>query len=1643
MTAATLVLLTLQLLSCSVRIAQAAVYAGGGGNALYFYNSSCVAGIGVTRTVDGVEYGQVIDDWPTQAVTIEFWAKTNAYPGLSQSPHYISVATKHSVKAGHDDGMDDNYIAIGNEVVYLMPTSVAPNGFQIADWTTLRLGEWHHYALTYDSAIGNLTVYNDGQLWLNVAGQSGNTFKDTTMSSTVALILGQDQDSFYGSLQSYKTFIGVMDEVRIWSTARTQQQIQQNMNIALPGSTAGLYGKWGMDQVIDDDTINNEVDVNANPLVLGGVNAFDGEKPCPAGLVATADLDACNRRPAVVPSDAPITGSGLITTYIPTGHLTAVDLPASSSVAAAVITTTVSSLGTCNAGGWTMFLDSAGATPATSGSTATNHEVWLRAAAGTTASCTFNYDAGDGSMTASAIVTANVAAALAARNIEVDIVEGDRNVFIALTARPFNQGPPRLATITGMPQNGNIYATSIFWNGKLQNLGALSLGDTINPETMVVEYVALPNQIGSPFDTFSFSIAGDNGVASSVNGVVTVNVAGQKGVPAIAAINTYYLTFLPSQHLDIPDFPLLPMPQFTLEMWIWPNHTSPSSSAQVWATADNTYALNHDGVNKKLRFAVTGATILTAEGITPQSWYHIAVAKAANGTYTLYVNNAVAGSTLPSVTAPFVGQGLIIGKGFEGALDEIAVFNSSTVMGPLRKLNVALGPGTADLIAVWHLDEGTLGTASCSSGTQNAACPYVAKLGAGQVIDYPLWTLAPTTFGMAGFTGFPLTNGYYITENASPIVVQLNALSQDSDPRLVALTINSLPTLGQLYQYNASNPPSFIGAPITAEFQPWRSSVTRNEQWVSRVNESSLTFSTQYDTYAYSVLGLVGAPEKYDPSRADLGYGDSAYAWSPRSPSGDCVTTGSYNPYGWTCQDLNGQPQMEYIDVGYEVPRHVVGIISYENYTPGTTEVISARDPQTKEWIKIWQGTAMTDLYQFGAYVAQKYLLFSPTICGTPFKTDAIRIQRANWKVGGWKEIDAVKNIGIDELDAGYVTDPQYRVIYVPHPSENGRDQFSYGATDCIGDNTQLSQSNSIDINISPLVHTASPPANFTSVYSVAREEGGTGDIKPFPVVLAAYARDERVPQFQIVQMPSTGYLVTPSASAVLSNSMWAPTSNISTQMYLLSLTFHATGCGSDSLSYRIIDSLTTSDPISVKLDIQCLPYNTYSSPLGIVVVLLTALGLLGVCAAGLLLKVRAGHKAIRAASPVFLAMILTGLALTFISNLFYAGPVTKATCMTASTLLSIGFSLTMGSLCIKNWRIHRIFNNPRLNKSAIKDMRMLQLALPFPLLNALILLIWGVVTPPKPVMMDPGTTNQYLVCQSANGAGSAVLIAYNAAILLVTVSFAFLNRNIALDYNESKQLAIASYNVIVLSLLGLLVTFMSGTTPGLVFIVRAICIWGASFVVLAIIFAPKAWVTLRKAPEKEQFKGVSGSVTGGNSARPMKTSAAVTSQGGGGSKGQTTSGVRPPEAGSTQFTATPLIHQRLMVRFKTMVMFGPWREMQVTCLPLIKTLVFAHPDGSAQVSDMRKHPFKWELLSADEDKDEHQILRLQLGGKAGTAEVRLKAAEAIGWGLALAAFQDDGVGRKSSKSIIKHTAVTSRKALGTQPESDSDQDVV
>jgi hypothetical protein len=49
-------------------------------------------------------------------------------------------------------------------------------------------------------------------------------------------------------LDRWASSAGTVDEVRIWSVARSQAQIQGSMNTEMTSPTTNLAGRWGLDE---------------------------------------------------------------------------------------------------------------------------------------------------------------------------------------------------------------------------------------------------------------------------------------------------------------------------------------------------------------------------------------------------------------------------------------------------------------------------------------------------------------------------------------------------------------------------------------------------------------------------------------------------------------------------------------------------------------------------------------------------------------------------------------------------------------------------------------------------------------------------------------------------------------------------------------------------------------------------------------------------------------------------------------------------------------------------------------------------------------------------------------------------------------------------------------------------------------------------------------------------------------------------------------------------------------------------------------------------------------------------------------------------------------------------------------------------
>ena len=121
-------------------------------------------------------------------------------------------------------------------------------------------GEWTHVAVTYDGVAGEVKTYINGTL-VETFAQSGPIGDVYTLYD----------DLYIGGRENAVTqrFEGKIDEVRVWSTTRTQGEIQANMNGQLTGAESGLAGNWRLNEGSGGVTVDQSPFGNSG--TLGGI----------------------------------------------------------------------------------------------------------------------------------------------------------------------------------------------------------------------------------------------------------------------------------------------------------------------------------------------------------------------------------------------------------------------------------------------------------------------------------------------------------------------------------------------------------------------------------------------------------------------------------------------------------------------------------------------------------------------------------------------------------------------------------------------------------------------------------------------------------------------------------------------------------------------------------------------------------------------------------------------------------------------------------------------------------------------------------------------------------------------------------------------------------------------------------------------------------------------------------------------------------------------------------------------------------------------------------------------------------------------------------------------------------------------------
>ena len=148
--------------------------------------------------------------------TLETWIRTTSY-GSQVFFNWGTITTNQRC----------GIMLSGNKLYFVGENNDAAGTIPIND------GQWHHVAITFDGV--HLKGYVDGVLDIN-------TTKTLNTVGTVLRIgrraVPQDGEYLNGSI----------DEVRIWNVARTQEEIQADMNLSICGNTSDLIAYYPLNQ---------------------------------------------------------------------------------------------------------------------------------------------------------------------------------------------------------------------------------------------------------------------------------------------------------------------------------------------------------------------------------------------------------------------------------------------------------------------------------------------------------------------------------------------------------------------------------------------------------------------------------------------------------------------------------------------------------------------------------------------------------------------------------------------------------------------------------------------------------------------------------------------------------------------------------------------------------------------------------------------------------------------------------------------------------------------------------------------------------------------------------------------------------------------------------------------------------------------------------------------------------------------------------------------------------------------------------------------------------------------------------------------------------------------------------------------------
>ena len=220
-------------------------------NNSYFFIPNDVAGDYANCTVDDT-WGAEQNLEPTAGMTLEFWVQQSF---VETPDNFVSIVNYMTLAgAANESGFAFMYY---NGLWRFMLCATGETdiwGSGLENWPGLELefDEWVHVACTYDGA--SVKIYKNG-LIVDTCNMGGGAIQWVDIDKKLDIGKGIG----YGGSPGDYYFEGAIDEVRVWSLARNQTEIQGTMNQVIE-PLVGLEAYWNFNDdqsiIVQDQTGN-------------------------------------------------------------------------------------------------------------------------------------------------------------------------------------------------------------------------------------------------------------------------------------------------------------------------------------------------------------------------------------------------------------------------------------------------------------------------------------------------------------------------------------------------------------------------------------------------------------------------------------------------------------------------------------------------------------------------------------------------------------------------------------------------------------------------------------------------------------------------------------------------------------------------------------------------------------------------------------------------------------------------------------------------------------------------------------------------------------------------------------------------------------------------------------------------------------------------------------------------------------------------------------------------------------------------------------------------------------------------------------------------------------------------------------------